>query len=124
MTGHVLKENLTKDESFMVMCLHWLSKRYSNKQYELVSHSEEVSNTGMYGTDKEFIVILTNKDGKRFRFVFFMNGEDYDLYDHFDLTNDFDRLLNNHCKGKWRGQTIHSFTLKEKRVGENILKNV
>lgn len=122
MTGHVLKENLTKDESFMVMCLHWLSKRYSNKQYELVWHSEELSNTGMYGTDKEFVVILKNKEERRFRFEFFMNGKDYNLYNHFDLNNDFDRLLDQQYKRK--KFKARCFVLAEKNVGDVLLKNV
>ena len=122
MVGHVIKENLTKDESFMVMCLHWLSKRYSNKQYELVNHSEEISNTGMYGTDKEFTVFLRDKKKRIFRFIFFMSEEDYNLYEHFDLNNDFDRLLDHQYKLK--KFKARCFVLAEKNVGDVFLKNV
>ena len=120
MVGHVIKENLTKDESFMVMCLHWLSKRYSNKQYELVWHSEEISNTGMYGDCKVFYVCLKNKKGNEFEFEFLMNEKDYNLYDHFDLNKDFDRLL----EKKWRINKLRTFVLKEKSAGIDLLKAI
>ena len=116
MSGNVLKENLTKEEQFIVMCLHWLNKQYG-KTHTLETLGP-LHDAGLNGEFKLFQVTLKNNMNEFLEYSVYMRNTDYEMYKSFDMETDFDALLHTKQLNKQNDWTV---ILKCKNVGDALL---